>query len=166
MKTTMKTNIRTSIYLSLAAILWTAALAGPAAAAEKQVPFNGSLAGTSTISDTFPIATVSANLTGNATHLGRFTLSLPHEVNLADTPVSATGTFVFIAANGDQVSGTFTGLVDSAAPPVFHVTETATITGGTGRFAGATGGFTMLRSLNVDLTTSGSFSGTISFSGQ
>ena len=95
---------------------------------------------------------MSANLTGNATHLGRFTLSMPHEVNLADTPISATGTFVFIAANGDQVSGTFTGLIDSGAPPVVHVTETAAITGGTGRFAGASGGFTFSRSVNlVDL---------------
>ena len=133
----------------------------------QQVPFKGRLAGEFTISDTFPIATVSANLTGNATHLGRFTLSLPHEVNVADNPVSSTGTFVFIAANGDQVSGTFTGLIDSGAPPVIHVTETATITGGTGRFAGATGGFTFSRSVNlVDLTTSGSFSGTISSPGQ
>ena len=141
-------------------------LVGPVAAGQ-QVPFHGSLAGAFTISDSFPIATVSANLTGNATHLGRFTLALPHEVDLSATPPSAIGTFVFIAANGDMVFGTFTGVVDSAAPPVVHVTETATITGGTGRFVGATGSFTIERSLNVvTLTTSGSFDGSISSPGK
>ena len=160
----MRSSLRRAISATAAAIL--VMCAGPVATGQ-EVPFKGSLAGTFTISDTFPIATVSANLTGNATHLGRFTLSLPHEVNVAANPISATGTFVFIAANGDQVSGTFTGLVDSGVPPVIHVTETATITGGTGRFAGATGGFTFSRSVNlVDLTTSGSFSGTISSPGQ
>ena len=87
-------------------------------------------------------------------------------MNLAATPPSATGTFAFIAANGDMVFGTFTGVVDSAAPPVFHVTETATIVGGTGRFADASGGFTITRFLDTDhLTTSGSFNGTISSPG-
>ena len=148
-------------------------LSSPVAAGE-QVPFRGSLAGVFTITDTFPIAHVSANLTGNATHLGRFTLALPHDVNLAATPPAAIGTFVFIAANGDMVSGTFTGAVASVAPPVVHVTETATITGGTGRFAGATGSFTITRSLVLgspdpatDLgTTSGSFDGSISSPGK
>ena len=142
-------------------------LACPVAAGQ-QVPFHGSLAGVFTITATSPFADVSANLTGNATHLGRFTLALPHTVNLAAMPLpTAIGTFVFIAANGDMVSGTFTGAVDSVAPPVFHVTEIATITGGTGRFAGATGSFTIARSLNVvTLTTSGSFDGTISSPGK
>src|ERR1700674_2824902 len=89
-----------SLALVVLAIL---ALTCPAAAGE-QVPFHGSLAGVFTISG-FPIATVSANLTGNATHLGRFTLALPHHVDLSATPPSAVGTFVFIAANGDTVFG-------------------------------------------------------------
>lgn len=151
-----------SLALAVLAIL---ALTRPAAAGE-QVPFHGSLAGVFTISG-FPIATVSANLTGNATHLGRFTLALPHHVDLSATPPSAVGTFVFIAANGDTVFGTFTGAVDAAAPPVFHVTEAATIHGGTGRFADASGAFTISRSLDTDLlTSSGSFNGTISSPGK
>ena len=147
------------------AILALLAFVGPVAAGQ-QVPFHGSLAGVFTISG-FPIATVSANLTGNATHLGRFTLALPHHVDLLATPPAATGTFVFIAANGDLVFGTFTGVADSGAPPVIHVTETATIVGGTGRFADASGGFTIGRFVDLDhLTSSGSFDGTISSPGK
>lgn len=140
-------------------------LARPVAAGQ-QVPFHGNVAGVFTISG-FPIATVSANLTGNATHLGRFTLALPHQVDLLATPPSATGTFVFIAANGDIVFGTFTGVADSGAPPVIHVTETAIIEGGTGRFADASGSFTISRLVDLSLLTSfGSFNGTISSPGK
>ena len=134
-------------------------LARPVAAGE-QVPFHGSLAGTFDNSG-FPI--VSANFTGNATHLGRFTLALPHTV----TANGHFGTFVFIAANGDTVTGSFTGVVDSVDGLVLHVTEIATIEGGTGRFADASGGFTTSRSVHLDLlTSSGSFHGTISSPGK
>ena len=151
-------------WLVVLAALALLSLSSPVMAGE-QVPFHGSLAGTFEISG-FPIATVSAHLTGNATHLGRFTLALPHHVDLLATPPSAVGTFVFIAANGDTVFGTFTGAVDSASPPVFHVTENATVEGGTGRFANASGSFTISRSLDtVFLTSSGSFNGTISSPG-
>ena len=133
--------------------------AGPVAAGG-QVPFHGSLAGTFDNSG-FPI--VSANFTGNATHLGRFTFALPHTV----TANGYFGTFVFIAANGDTVTGSFTGFVDSGVPPVIHVTDIATIEGGTGRFADASGGFTTSRSVDLDhLTSSGSFNGTISSPGK
>src|SRR5260370_29349636 len=42
-KTEMRTIMRNSIYLPMAAVLLTAALAGPAAADDKLVPFSGSL---------------------------------------------------------------------------------------------------------------------------
>jgi hypothetical protein len=49
---------------------------------------------------------------------------------------------------------------------VISITETATITGGTGRFEGATGSFTSERSYDTLLGTStGSFKGTISSPG-
>src|SRR3989442_6693765 len=42
-KTDMRTIMRNSISLPMAAILWTVALAGQAVAADKLVPFSGSL---------------------------------------------------------------------------------------------------------------------------
>ena len=58
----------------------------------------------------------------------------------------------------------FTGqATPTAIPGVLYIEETATITGGTGRFAGATGSFISERLYDtVAGTTIGSFEGTIS----
>jgi hypothetical protein len=147
------------------ALLAVPGLTGPAAAQE-QVPFRGSLEGVVTVTPlTPPFVSVLVNATGNATHLGRFTLDIPHIVNRADR--TAIGFYEFTAANGDTLSADFTGqATPTPKPGVLSIVETATITGGTGRFAGATGGFTVERVFNaVAGTTAGSFSGTISVSG-
>jgi hypothetical protein len=45
---------------------------------------------------------------------------------------------------------------------VLHLVETATMTGGTGRFANASGGFTCERTFDMAArTTTGSFEGTL-----
>ena len=136
-------------------------LAGPAAAGE-QVPFNGSLDGdvTHTPLDP-PFDSVYVDATGNATHLGRFTLDIPHVVNRANR--TAIGSYEFTAANGDMVYADFTGLATPIGGGVLYIVEVATITGGTGRFAGATGSFTTERWFDtIAGTTSGYFEGTIS----
>ena len=54
-----------------------------------------------------------------------------------------------------------------AAPGFLYIVETATITGGTGRFAGATGSFVCERLYDIaGGTTIGSFDGTISAPGR
>jgi hypothetical protein len=64
---------------------------------------------------------------------------------------------------------TITGSGEPVTTPdglVFSITETFTITGGTGRFAGAQGTFTMERMESpVTFLTSGSFHGTITSPG-
>jgi hypothetical protein len=102
------------------------------------------------------------NATGNATQLGQFTLAIPHIVNRAN--MTATGSYQFVAANGDSLTASFSGkATPTATPGVLSIVETATITGGTGRFAGATGSFTCVRLFNtITGRTSGSFQGTIS----
>ena len=160
-KTTMKTIMRTSIYLAMAAMFVTLALAGPAAA-KKQVPFHGSIQGVE-IDVVQPPATllVDGSGTGIATHLGRFTATYEVTVDLSDG--SGIGSLQFIAANGDSI---FTELLGQGTPTetpgINRIVEINTITGGTGRFAGATGSFIVERL--IDLTTGvsfGSFSGTI-----
>jgi hypothetical protein len=151
-----------SIALAVMAVL---GLAGPGAAGE-QVPFKGSLAGVVTIRPLNPpYVEVLVKATGNATHLGRFALAIPHIVNRAN--MTAAGSYQFVAANGDTLTATFSGkATPTATRGVLSIVETAIITGGTGRFAGATGSFTCVRLFNtVTGTTAGSFNGTISAPG-
>ena len=140
-------------------------LASPVSAGE-QVPFKGSLGGDVTHT---PVDAqtdyVLVEATGNATELGRFTLDIPH---LVDRPTrTAVGTYEFTAANGDTLIAAFTGIATpTAMPGVLYIEETATITGGTGRFAGATGSFAAERLFDtIAGTTVGSFEGTISAPG-
>jgi hypothetical protein len=140
-------------------------LASPVAAGE-QVPFKGRLEGAVTMTPlTPPFVSVLVNATGNATQLGQFTLEIPHVVNRATS--TAVGTYHFAAANGDTLTADFTGqATPTATPGVLHIVETATITGGTGRFAGATGSFVVERLYDrIAGTTTGSFVGTISTPG-
>jgi len=98
--------------------------------------------------------------TGNATHLGRFTLSADFTVITATG--NATGTATWTAANGDQIHVSVVGHGDIVVFPIVTIVETHTITGGTGRFVDASGTITIERSANI-LTgvSSGSLSGTI-----
>src|SRR5688500_529135 len=79
---------------------------------------------------------------GHASHLGRYTRLPDITLNLATA--TGSGTVTYTAANGDMLSGPATGQAVIAAG-FATVTEAVTITGGTGRFAGATGTFTVVR---------------------
>ena len=162
---------RSAASLALAVLTVTAVvgLAGPAAAGE-QVPFRGTLAGmrASFIPLDPPFFAAEVDTTGEATHLGQCELVLTATVSVNDPVRTAIGTFQFVAANGDTLTGTFTGIsTPTTTPGVNQIVETSIITGGTGRFAGATGGFTTTRLIDfATLLTIGSFEGTISTTGQ
>jgi hypothetical protein len=141
------------------------ALARPTAAGD-QVPFKGSLDGVVTHTPLdLQHDLVDVDGTGNATQLGQFILDIPHIVN--HTNGTAIGSYEFTAANGDTVFAVFTGqAAPTSTPGVLYIVETATITGGTGRFAGASGSFICERLFDrIAGTTSGSFAGTISSPG-
>lgn len=160
----MKSVIRLQLRLVvLTALLLT--LAGPVAAGD-QVTFKGRLEGTVTVTPLDPpLASVLIEATGNASQLGSFTLEIPHLVNQALR--TGIGTYVFTAANGDTLTADFAGQATLVSPGVLATHETAVITGGTGRFAGATGTFTADRTFFVATgLTVGSFEGTISSPGQ
>jgi hypothetical protein len=139
-----------------------------ARAAPHQVPFPGTLSATvprgPSPVDPNKVRVVLTG-SGHAAHLGRFTFTAPHDVDTV-TRV-ATGAYTFTAANGDTLTATFTGAAaPTSTPGVLLITETATITGGTGRFAGATGNFVVERLYDPAAgTTSGSFDGVVSSPG-
>jgi len=141
------------------------------AVAGDQVPFGGSLNGTATVSPRFgdPDFDVHVEVDGggNATHLGQFTASIPHNVDRRVPPPSfAAGEYVFTAANGDLLCAVFEGFSFPIGGGVLYIEEEATIIGGTGRFAGASGSFTCQRWFDtIAGTTNGSFDGTISSPG-
>jgi len=147
-------------YLQLTALFLTAALAGPLAAAN-ETPFRGTVQAVETQAVVFPTLSVNGTGSGNATHLGNFTMTYEAEVNLL-THVG-NGSIEFIAANGDRVFADFVGQsTPTGTPNVVSIVETATITGGTGRFAGATGTFVVMRTLDqITGSTSGFFDGRI-----
>ena len=160
----MKTIRKETIYLPMAAILLIAAFTGSAAAAEKPVPFSGSLQAVEiSVFQGPPPGTllVDGSGAGIATHLGQFTLTWKFTVNLADG--TGSGPVIFIAANGDAIFYTALGRSEPTdTPGVFHIVEIETITGGTGRFAGAKGSFIVDRLTDLNTgATSGSFHGTI-----
>ena len=127
-------------------------------------PFKGTLQGTVTVTPlTPPKASVFISATGEATKLGQFSLEVPHEVDFSKR--TGTGTYRFTAANGDQLIARFDGEA-LTSPPIVSIVEIAKITGGTGRFAGATGSFIAERVFDQTTgTTTGSFDGTIAWDG-
>ena len=76
---------------------------------------------------------------------------------------SATGSIRLIAANGDRLDATYIGQgTPTSEPGVVSIEEVATVTDGTGRFAGTTGEFTIQRVLTQGTgVSSGSFDGII-----
>lgn len=140
----------------------TSAVAGP------QVPFKGTVTGQIPADFGPPVPgnpcvfSFFVSNAGHATHLGHFTGTSNFRPNVCDN--SYTGTFHWIAANGDSVSGPFFGqLTPTGTPGLFDNNETAIITGGTGRFVGASGTFTLTGQVNfATLSFVLPFRGTIS----
>lgn len=93
---------------------------------------------------TISINTATGALTGEESgvisHLGKQTLSLQGVSTFSgDGTVTGSGTVTMVAANGDKVTGTF---VLTGREPI--LTARVTITGGTGRFANASGTMTVI----------------------
>jgi hypothetical protein len=159
--------LRRSFAASFAlAVMVVATLAGPALAGEP-LPFKGSMEGLHVsrtpldppfVFDVFEIA-------GQATQLGQFELVIEVVVNFGARPVTGEGTLTFTAANGDTLVADGTGSSALVVPGLVLITEHAIVDPdrSTGRFAGATGTFTVERLADAATgVTVGSFEGTIS----
>jgi hypothetical protein len=135
-----------------------ASVAVSAVAAE--TPFKGTVNAVETGTVVFPTRFLDREGTGTATYLGRYTEHVTMEINIPT--MSSTGAATFTAANGDTLLATVAGQATRTSPTTLSIVEVYTITGGTGRFADATGSFTL--NSTVDTTTgvsSGAFSGAI-----
>ncbi len=129
--------------------------------------FTGQTSGTVNCPPTCPPTTLTVTGTeeGTATHLGRFTADVIEVVDNATA--SGAGTIEFRAANGDRLSVTTVGREVGFTPPnISTIEQVATVIGGTGRFAGASGTFTvrfvqLIDFANATATLSGSFEGHI-----
>jgi hypothetical protein len=114
--------------------------APPPAAASEMVPFNATLSGYVETSEFLPPCTIHGHaiVFGNATYLVVYTGTGELYQDICNS--TYIGSFHWFAANGDELAGTFEGyLTPTGTPGVFDNHETSDVTGGTGRFTGATG---------------------------
>ena len=150
----MKMLLKGSTSLVIAAIFLITAL-GYSKNPDKRILLEGFLQGTEmdALQGSPPDSiAVDGNIPGLATHLGEFTYSYKVLVNIQEG--SATGTGELTATNGDRVFLSITGQGDpigTDVPNLNSIVEIDSISGGTGRFAGATGSVTVRRL--IDLAT-------------
>jgi hypothetical protein len=107
--------------------------------------------GAGQITGVTPVSTgveITAIGSGNATQLGRFTRS--ETILLNPSTGMFTGTMTYVAANGDELNCTFSGAFTSQTT----ASGVYTFSGGTGRFADASGqaDFNILQSDQVNFT--------------
>ena len=141
-----------------------------ASAVVAQANVTGALFGHAIGTDQAGIFQAAGSGTGTASHIGQFRYLIQATVNPTG---SSEGVFLLVFSNGDVIYGSLVGRGPAPPPPPpepVRVTEQLTITGGTGRFQGASGTLTFNRLL--DLSTepaydshSGTLTGTISTPG-
>ena len=139
-KTMLKTIMKTNIHLPMAAMFLAAVLAGPAAAGN-QVPFKGQSSGAVTTVGFDPdlgVVFVHGEGQGEATHLGLFTVTADVSIYVLTPNFVVIGNWTYVTANGDKL---FAHGIGSAGADPLHGVGSFTITGGTGRFKGASGSF-------------------------
>jgi len=153
-------------FTALAAVLVALTLGGPVmagpATAGNAVPFKGQSSGVVTVVGFDPVEGLAYNRVegaGQATHLGRFTVTGDVAVDVV-TGIPQ-GTWTLTAANGDMLSLTMGGYgIDET-----HGFGAFTVVGGTGRFEGATGYYEQIITFAVPLGTSDRISYTDVFKG-
>ena len=132
---------RFTIILALLAI----AAVSPATALGKAKGTDRPSSGTSSSTTTVDLATGTGSVVGSGqlSHMGRFTFTndiTSFTLTGPDT-FSLTLTAIIVAANGDEIYTTATG-TGTLTPTGSETTLVSTITGGTGRFAEASGTIT------------------------
>ena len=146
---------------SLAALFTAAVFVTAPLAAKHEVPFRGTMETVENPSNTFPIVHKTIEGVGQATLLGRFTMTVHSTVNLLTR--TGSGTAEFVAADGSRIQASVTGgATPTGVPNQIRIVEVFTVLSGTGRFAGVTGLFSLDRLLDMVTNVSdGTLSGTL-----
>jgi hypothetical protein len=136
----LKTRFLNNQSLHVALLITAFTLVSFSTMADQQLAINGTqmYVDSTPISFVFPLASNLTTDEGEASHLGHYTIIGITTIDV--TTASATGTFRLVTEAGDILFLTMTG---HALQP-FTLKETVadlTVTGGTGRFVGATGGW-------------------------
>lgn len=143
----------------LAAFTLSLAIAAVTATAA-ETPFKGTVDAVETGEVDFPYRLLDRHGTGTATYLGRYTQHVTMQIFIPT--LTSTGAATFTAANGDTMTATVAGQATRTSPTTLSIVEHYTITGGTGRFADATGSFDLESTLEQTTgASSGTFSGAI-----
>jgi hypothetical protein len=135
-------------------------VASPATAAPGGAERPATGFGSGTITYTFGTPPIHATEEGTAylSHLGKSTYSLTNTITFTSaTAFTVAGAETIVAANGDMLFATFTGNGELDGPfgvgQTSETTAVVTITGGTGRFANASGTLTSIVSSIVTSIT-------------
>jgi hypothetical protein len=128
--------------IAVAGLVLSLAILGPPSALAKprgsDRPIRATISGT--VSLTVATGEFKSDATGVFSHLGEYTVHL--EGRVAPTPegvYAGRGTITWVADNGDKLYGTGDLSTDRPPPAPHTTTLEITITGGTGRFADASG---------------------------
>jgi hypothetical protein len=153
----LRTTLTTLAAVAVAALGATAAVAGHGVPFKATDTFSSALVG--------PAGQIVQTVdqgSGIATHLGRYTMVASETVDFGASTVTG-GEYTLTAANGDTVTGTYSGHI---FPGLTGYLVSGPVTGGTGRFAGATGTITLHGTFDpLTFTGSDVITGTISAPG-
>lgn len=149
------------IPFTMAAVVASLFVATPALAVQpsgpKLVPFHGTYSGGYQAQVVPPnVIITGTGGKGTASHLGRFDLVNRISVSLVRSPLAGCPvpgtteiyTATLIAANGDTITLEGTGRGCQTSPTTVAVVDSVTVTGGTGRFEGASGYLTVRSTVN------------------
>lgn len=105
--------------------------------------FSGSFELVITVTDpSLPLLRITGSGPGIATHLGQSWYESQTVIDYSGTTVELRGNVTFTAANGDELHTSFVGHPYPNGDGTETIIRQFTVTGGTGRFEGASGSFT------------------------
>lgn len=149
-------NIPLSVLVAGVSLVATQPASANAGPEPKLVPFHGTFAGSSEVRAVPPRLFIAGTGEGRATHLGAADWTFDEIVTLGQvvagcptlgtTAIYTAGTLT--AANGDTVTVVGSGTGCPTSPTTATILDVFTVTGGTGRFEGASGNLTSVTFVN------------------